>query len=129
MNKWLDFTALTFYCGLIYWLSDQETLPVPILFSFQDKIHHAGAYFAMSLLAWRFFRHFSQHRFIPLLAAIGFCSFYGATDEWHQSFVLGRSSDVWDWLADTVGASLAMLGFYVAKLKLAKQLINNENKL
>lgn len=36
-----------------------------------------------------------------------FCSLYGISDEWHQSFVVGRSSDVLDWLADTSGAVLA----------------------
>ena len=48
-----------------------------------------------------------------LLAA----SAYGATDEFHQLFVPGRSCDVFDWLADTTGAALAVglyqgVGFY-----------------
>jgi VanZ family protein len=34
---------------------------------------------------------------------------YGITDEWHQSYVPGRSPDVRDVVADTVGAVLAML--------------------
>ena len=34
-------------------------------------------------------------------------SFYGATDEWHQSFVPGRDADVRDLVADAVGAALA----------------------
>ena len=42
-----------------------------------------------------------------LLAA----SAYGATDEWHQYFVPGRSCDVFDWVADTTGAALAV-GLY-----------------
>jgi len=51
MIKSLDFTLLFLYCLFIYWLSDQPTLPVPNLFSFQDKIFHAGAYFIMGVLA------------------------------------------------------------------------------
>ena len=39
-------------------------------------------------------------------------SFFGATDEWHQSFVPGREADLLDWLADTSGAALA-IGLYV----------------
>jgi len=36
---------------------------------------------------------------------------YGATDEWHQLFVEGREVDALDWLADCLGATLA-LEFY-----------------
>jgi VanZ family protein len=31
-------------------------------------------------------------------------SAYGATDEWHQMFVPLRSSDVYDWMTDTLAA-------------------------
>ena len=34
---------------------------------------------------------------------------YGATDEWHQSFVPGRSTELADWIADTAGAAGAPL--------------------
>ena len=34
---------------------------------------------------------------------------YGISDEFHQSFVPGRTPDVLDWLADTSGALLAAL--------------------
>jgi len=35
---------------------------------------------------------------------------YGVTDEWHQSFVPGRSAEAIDLVADTVGAGLAAGG-------------------
>jgi VanZ family protein len=35
-------------------------------------------------------------------------SAFGATDEWHQSFVPGRSTELADWLADTLGAATAV---------------------
>jgi VanZ family protein len=46
------------------------------------------------------------------IATVLFCSLIGVSDEWHQSFVPGRSgNDVWDWTADTIGGLLAaMLG-------------------
>lgn len=40
------------------------------------------------------------------LAAIALASFYGVTDEFHQSFVPGRMCDPFDWLTDTLGATL-----------------------
>jgi VanZ family protein len=104
MSKVLDFLGLLFYCALIYWLSDQETLPTPHLFDSEDKLIHFGAYFVMGLLAWRSFRHLISSSIILTLLSIVFCSLYGAFDEWHQSFVMGRFSDALDWLADTSGA-------------------------
>ena len=121
MSKWLDITALTLYCGLIYWLSSQKFLPAQSLFSVQDKVEHAGAYFIMSLLAWRCFRHGITQAIFVFWWAVGFCSFYGATDEWHQSFVVGRNASSLDWLADSLGASLAMIILYLFKRKVLKK--------
>ncbi|MBS3963251.1 MAG: VanZ family protein [Methylomonas sp.] len=103
-TKWLDWTALIAYCGLIFWLSSQSMLPVPSVFNAQDKVMHAGAYFVMALLAWRALRHAGLSGKLTLILAALFCSLYGISDEWHQSFVPGRNPDVTDWLADTVGA-------------------------
>ena len=116
MVKALDFIVLLLYFLLIYWLSDQSTLPAPSWFNFQDKVHHAGAYFIMALLAWRFFRHLIKRPIIVFFISIAFCSLYGLTDEWHQSFIVGRHSDILDWVADTIGAVLAM---YFLKLYLS----------
>jgi VanZ family protein len=35
-------------------------------------------------------------------------SLFGITDEWHQSWVPGRSVEPEDWVADTLGAALAV---------------------
>jgi VanZ family protein len=115
MIKILDLSLFFLYCLFIYWLSDQSSLPVPMLFAYQDKIHHAVAYFIMGLLAWRSFKHFVHSPILLPLLSIIFCSVYGVSDEWHQSFVEGRSSDIADWVADTIGASLAI--FFMQKLR------------
>jgi VanZ family protein len=120
MIKLFDFIALITYCGLIYWLSDQPTLPMPMLFLHQDKLHHAIAYFIMAVLAWRNLKHIIKRPYLLILLSVFFCSLYGLTDEWHQSFIKGRQADIADWLADTVGALLATLvlhGFFVLYLK------------
>ena len=117
MSKLLDFTALLLYCLFIYWLSDQPSLHTPKWFEHQDKLHHAGAYFIMAWLAWRCFRPLPGPSIIPALLSLGFCSLYGVTDEWHQSFVSGRTSDITDWAADTIGAGIAVILLY----KLRKQ--------
>lgn len=113
MVRVLEALGLIAYCGLIYWLSDQSRFPAPIWFSFQDKFYHAGAYFLLAISAWCNIRHRVERPIIRAALALVFASLYGASDEWHQSFVPGRSADVWDWVADTLGAMLAM-GIWLA---------------
>ncbi len=109
MNPYVNFILLFLYCGLIYWLSDQPSLPVPMLFPHQDKVHHGVAYFIMGLLAVRSFNFFIRNPVLLALMSLFFCSVYGGFDEWHQSFVPGRDADVADWVADTVGAAFGIL--------------------
>ena len=102
--------ALVAYCGLIYWLSDQSRLPTPYLFDSQDKLLHAAAYAVMAWLFWQSWQQrLASRSHILLAATVLFCSLYGLSDEWHQSFVTGRHASVFDWLADTVGALLMAL--------------------
>ncbi len=108
MKKWGDGFLLLAYCGFIFYLSSRSSLPTPMLFPHQDKLLHMGAYFIMGVLAWRFFRHYSSRLFLSVNAVL-FCSLYGISDEWHQSFVPGRQIDFYDWVADTSGAFLAVL--------------------
>ena len=109
--KALDFTLLILYCCFIYWLSDQPSLPTPMLFNHQDKLFHAGAYFILTAFALRAFRHVILSLPMLIISSLVFSSLYGLSDEWHQSFVPERMSDAADWLADTVGAML-FLGLY-----------------
>ena len=41
-----------------------------------------------------------------MILAIVIASLYGITDEFHQYFVPGRTTDVLDWIVDTCGAAL-----------------------
>ncbi|QPK64576.1 VanZ family protein [Methylomonas sp. LL1] len=108
MWKLLDWSVLTAYCALIFWLSAQQSLPMPMAFEFQDKVQHAGAYFVMAVFSWRALRHSGPTGSSLALMSFLFCSIYGISDEWHQAFVPGRNSSVWDWLADSVGAAMAL---------------------
>jgi VanZ family protein len=42
-----------------------------------------------------------------------FTSLYGASDELHQYFVPNRSCDFYDWLADSIGAVMALITIYL----------------
>jgi VanZ family protein len=68
-----------------------------------DKVAHFGVYGLLGTLVCRL-RPGWPGAVLGLVAASGF----GATDEWHQSFVPGRDSSLDDWIADTLGAALAV---------------------
>jgi len=108
---------LVAYSAFIFYLSHQSTLPVPALFPHQDKLFHAGAYGLMALLAINYFKYQSGTFSRALVVSFVFCAFYGASDEWHQSFVEGRQADVLDWLADCFGALLMLAAFKYVRIK------------
>jgi len=110
--KALDAVLLILFCCFIYWLSDQTSLPTPLKFPHQDKVMHIGAYFILTFFTIRAFRHFGLTLPLLLTSCLIFSSLYGASDEWHQSFVKGRSSEIADWLADTLGAVFLLVFYY-----------------
>jgi len=77
-----------------------------------DKYVHFIIYFGLCLLF--FYSLKNQSKFIklqeyPLTFSLIFTSLYGVTDELHQYFVPGRTSDVLDWIADTLGALICII--------------------
>jgi len=117
-NKALDAILLILYCSFIYWLSAQSSLPTPLSFPYQDKVMHFGAYFILAGFSARAFRHIPLSLIGWLLSSLIFSSLYGASDEWHQSFVVGRSADIYDWLADTTGAAICLFSIYLIQQRI-----------
>lgn len=70
----------------------------PLSFPGDDKVVHAGVYAVLGGLL-----RVATGR---TGAAVTLAAAYGASDEFHQSFVPGRDADVLDWLADVAGAVL-----------------------
>ena len=79
-----------------------------------DKVVHAALYGG---LAWLIARAEPRlvRRATSLALVLVALSAFAAVDEWHQLFIPGRSADVADWLADTVGAALALLAAAVSR--------------
>jgi VanZ family protein len=77
-----------------------------------DKQVHAAAYMGLSITATRAFAGGLARGATPAAAVAGWAlsAAYGATDEWHQAFVAGRSSDRADWYADVIGSALGAAG-------------------
>jgi VanZ family protein len=75
-----------------------------------DKVVHAAVYAVLGALAARAL--FRTTRLVPLvvvLLATLVAAAYGASDEFHQRFVAGRSPDVADLAADGAGGLLGAL--------------------
>jgi VanZ family protein len=71
-----------------------------------DKVAHFLAYGLLGLLACRL----GRGRRAAVLAVLA-ASLYGASDEWHQSFVPSRSAEVADWITDTMGAGFMVMAY------------------
>jgi VanZ family protein len=98
------------WMAIIFYLSHQPALEAPMLFPGQDKLFHAIAYgllAALFLAAGRLPASGYGRREVAISVLLA--SLYGISDEFHQSFISGRSSELLDWLADTGGALLAAL--------------------
>lgn len=97
--------------SLIFFLSSQAKLPSPIKpFFGLDKIFHIIAFgaFAFTLTFWFKTENWISKAQKYVLLVICITVLYGLSDEIHQYFVPNRSSSVYDLLADTLGAFLAV---------------------
>ena len=110
---------------LIFIQSSIPRITLPDLgFDWQDKLLHFTVYGILSALLVRGMRESVNQLFkkYHLLLSIIFTSVYGLSDEVHQYFVPGRSSELSDWLADTTGAVVIIACYYLyRKLKNIRQ--------
>ncbi len=93
------------WAGFLFWISSQPNpFPfVPHSFWEHDKALHACAYAVLgALVLGALARARIVGRAIALAALI--TTAYGATDEWHQSYVPNRDADPGDLAADAAGA-------------------------
>jgi len=92
------------WMALIFFLSSGPLPPAGK--ALPDWANHAIGYGVLSILACRALAGGlpAPLSFSRAAVAIAFCTLYGISDEWHQSFVPLRDANALDWLADTVGA-------------------------
>jgi VanZ family protein len=99
----LSWGPAALYAGLIFWLSSLSNVPTGPENS--DKVFHFFLYFLFAALLWRAMRtqYFQRHKMLRGLAVLLIGALYAASDEIHQMFVPGRTSSVFDWMADVAG--------------------------
>ena len=104
------------YMLLIFCLSSQSD-PIPELTArVWDKLLHTGAYAALGLLWCRALRGEGLGWVAAVTVALVATSAYGASDEWHQSFVPLRNSDIHDWFADTFGGAAGAAAYAIGAI-------------
>ncbi len=111
MYSRLRFLPLIGVMSLIFYLSHLpgESLHLPNIVNI-DKVLHCLAYATLGIAYIIAHAPHWRQRHPRLLAASVplFCLLYGVSDEFHQSFVPGRSVSGADLLADFVGGLLAV---------------------
>jgi len=85
-----------------------ERPPTPGMreFRWDDKVQHFAAYALLGALAWRALGN-AVGKMRRLCYALLIAAGYGLFDEWHQSWVPGRSCSGFDLAADTLGSAIA----------------------
>ncbi len=103
------------WMALITLLSHQSAVAGPASASglpLADKLDHLAEFTLLgALLRNAVARYNPQPVVTPVLFVLALGASYGALDELHQSLVPGRSAELGDWLADTVGVALGSVAF------------------
>jgi VanZ family protein len=105
LPRWLPALVMM---SVIFLFSSQPSEKLPDL-GWADRVFKKGGHvLGYGLLALSYWNGFSwDRRKLPL--AWLFAVLYAATDEFHQSFVAGRSPSIWDVLVfDNLGALTAL---------------------
>jgi VanZ family protein len=104
-SKWLPAIVIML---VIFWFSAQPGSEMPT-FNWADTIikkgGHVIGYALLASLYWRALDFNHNKRWVAWFLAV----LYALTDEFHQSFVPGRSPSVWDvMIFDNVGAVVSL---------------------
>jgi len=105
LSLWLPVIV---YMGAIFYLSSLHEAPLPP--GVGDKPAHALGYVGFGIVIARALAGGLPPRVTLQQALVGLAiaAVYGATDEWHQSFVAGRTADIADWYSDSIGSAIAL---------------------
>lgn len=101
-SRVLRWSLVVLWAAAIFAFSSIPGSDIPGGYSYYG---HFGEYFVLGLLLMLALRldHSPRKAFV---FAVLIASAYGASDEFHQRFVVMRTPDVADWLLDTVGAAI-----------------------
>lgn len=80
------------------------------------KAAHFSEYFILFLLFFRALILGKMRVKKSFIVSLALCIFYALLDEFHQTFILGRTPRITDVMLDTSGAALALILLYFRKV-------------
>ena len=112
--------AFIFYLSSLS--SPPEVLPITS-WVHTDKVYHLAEYAILGFLLARALAHNLPQCFpvSPWAIALLTAALYGASDEWHQSFVAERYPTISDWIVDVLGSTLGVIIVFVHRRNLTRQ--------
>ena len=117
VSRTLAWTLSAAWASAIFVVSSRPGNTLPGGYSVQA---HLAEYFVLgALLTWALADEQPSVSTVGL--AIILASLYGITDEFHQRFVFMRTPDIFDWMLDTVGATLGALAVRALLTRAARQ--------
>jgi VanZ family protein len=98
------------WAGVIFALSSFSNPPGATGDEWQSNLAHMTEYAILAALLWRWLASVRPSWSLLALAGVTWlaCAAYGASDEYHQSFVPNRDSNVMDVGFDALGAGLTL---------------------
>jgi VanZ family protein len=112
--RWaLTWLPVLVYVAIIFTLSAQPYLATPFRFRNGDKVAHTLEYGGLGVLLVRAMRSRSgwDRPLAAGLVALAIGLGIAAADEKFQSFIPGRDSSLFDWMADAGGLILGQLAY------------------
>jgi VanZ family protein len=105
---WVDVLPAFLYLAVLFWagLTPMRELPAPDFLA-ADKLWHLLAFGGLAALLSRALHHFGRNAVAAAREASLAACVLGALLELLQGLTSYRSRDIWDLIADTVGAALA----------------------
>ena len=111
MNKYMFFLPWFFASLAIIYVSHQESIEyLNGTFYLEDKILHFFAYLIYGItiqLALINSENYNKRKFYLVILLIG--ALFGLSDEIHQYFVKGRSTELYDLIADILGVAASLI--------------------
>jgi len=96
------------YMSLLFYLSSRQHISLPFDVWNADKLLHMMAYVPLAFMLYVSMKVSGLRRYVAVFAFL-LGVLYGASDELHQALVPGRSPDILDLAADTVGSLLGVI--------------------
>ncbi len=85
------------------------------------KLAHLSEYFILAILIISLLKEYKHPPKNIIIISIIFCFIYAASDEFHQSFIAGRTSTFKDVIIDTTGSLVAIIPYGIERTIKAKK--------